>query len=271
MASPTGDAKLDHAIQVIKSTYNDDVRVKDKDVHKFGACIIYNTATAHTVFTAQDSNSFNEVYVTANAITHVVHSGTNTGVVIGLEGHTISGTASSFKVQTVTMNGQTPVALDTPLWRVSRAYTVGSTTLDGRMFVYEGGATTLGVPNASSATHLTLPEAQNQSEKAATTFSNVDYALVTGFWASIRRGGGGAGANADIVFEVRTYGGVFRQQVTVDVSRNGSSSIYVPANPYFVVPPNSDVRIRALGDTLGAEIAAGWSCYLAIRTKPKPT
>jgi len=263
------DPKLEHAVAVIKSSFNDTVEVKDKDVHKFGACITFNTATAHTVFTAQDSNSFNETYITANAITHVVTSGTTVGQTLRIEGHVITGSASSFKVQNVVENGQVPVALDTPLWRVSRAAEVGSETLDGRFFVFEGTAVTGGVPDDSSKTHLVMDTARNQSEKAATTWSDQDYALVTGIWCALRRAGGGSTGNADITFEVRQFGGVFQEKFVMSLARTGTSSLYVPADPYFILPPNSDVRIRAVGDAVGISIVAGFSCYLAIRTVPK--
>jgi hypothetical protein len=49
--------------------------------------------------------------------------------------------------QTVTLNGQTRVALQTPLLRCFRAYNDNSVNLAGHVFVYVNGATTGGIPN----------------------------------------------------------------------------------------------------------------------------
>lgn len=244
-----------HAIQEIKRTYGQDVRPKAKSLFKFGKNLDLDTAATETIW----ETGGDETYVTTNAIDTVSSSSaSDTAVTMYVEGHTVSGTGSdsefTFTTQTVALNGQSKVTLDTPLARVSRAYAT-SGTLVGDFYVFEDDTVTAGVPDTQSKIHLGVYAATNgepQSFKAATTFSNTDYFIVTNLILSV---GKKTTAIVDFTFEVRQAGDIFRPAFQTTLSGNQPTYEYT-AKPYFILPRNSDVRVRASTSANNTEVDA---------------
>lgn len=258
--------KVSQAEREILSTYGDVVSVeaKAKSLLKFG-----RNANVGTSYETVWEYGGNETYVTTNAIDTVSSSSaSDTATEMFIEGHTVSGTGTSsqftFVTQTVTLNGQNKVTLATPLARVSRAYVANSTVLVGDFYVYEDDTLSSGVPTTATKVHMTVEGATSghtQSFKAATTFSNTDYAIVTGGYAAVNKK---TSANVDFVIEVRQAGGVFRPAGgRIALQSGGQTTQQIQFDPYVIIPKNADVRVRAIASTTAVEVDASFQAYLA--------
>jgi len=248
------DFWIRHAIEEIDRTYGDRVRPKAKSLFKFGK----NLAVGTSIETIWEQGG-DETYVTTNAIDKFSSSSASDTQDIYIEGHTVSGTGTdaqfTFVSQTVTLQGQTEAALTTPLARVSRCYVPGATALVGDVYVYEDDTVSSGVPQTAANIHMKVngSAGDNQSFKAATTFSNTDYFIVTGVIFSV---GKKTSATVDFNMEVRSAGGLFLPALQISLATTGQNSLYLPAKPHFIAPKNCDVRVRALASTTNVEADA---------------
>ena len=167
------DGRLVQGEREIQATYGDYVSIdkKAKSLIKFGKSADLSTNGLQTVWTVGG----NEVYVSDNTIAYVSSSNALDVQEVTIEGHTITGTGFdqefTFVVQNVTLNGQTPVALTTPLARTSRMYNNNGQELVGRVVVYENTTVVGGVPSDATKIHLDIPAGFQSSFKAATPFS----------------------------------------------------------------------------------------------------
>lgn len=264
------DVKIAQAEREILSTYGDTVSVeqKAKSLLKFGKNTSLASGVSETVWeTASIHGVANETYVTTNAIDTISSSNAGDTQDVYIEGHTVSGTGANaqftFVSQTATLNGQSKVTLATPLARVSRAYDASATAFAGSIQIYEDTTVSGGVPTDTSKIHLTIDGAggETQSFKAATTFSNSDYAIVTGGYAAINRK---TSASVDFTLEVRPVGGVFRPAGgRIALNSSGQSVMQVLFDPYVIVPKNADMRVVATSDTNNVEVDASFQAYLA--------
>lgn len=252
------DPWLQHAIDVIASTYGDTVNVytKSKDLLKFGESDQVQT----TLSTVMDlpTGTFNETFVSDNLITTISSDVTADAQPITIEGHTISGSNLTFVSQTVTSNGVTQVSLTTPLARCTRMFNAGTSDLVGNVYAYEDDTDTAGVPDTDSKVHCIIPAGFNQSRKCSTSLSSQDYWIVTSINASLLTK---ASAFITAELEIRQLGKVFRSQTTFGTD-NGS--VQYEFKPYLIVPKNSDIRIRAAADQNGRSVSANISGVLAI-------
>lgn len=255
------DGRLVQAEREIQTTFGDLVSVdaKAKSLIKFGKSAPLSTGSLQTVWTVGG----NETYLEDNLIDSISSSSTSDTNTITVEGHTVTGTGEdqqfTFVVQTVTINGQNRVALSTPIARVSRAYNTNGVDLVGRVVVYENTALTNGVPSDASKIHLDIPLGLQQSFKAATTFSNSDYYILTGGFGSVSLK---QSATVDFYLEVKRPGGVFRQQSAVSAS-SSSGPWLIDLDPAVIIPRNCDVRVRAETGTNGAVVFTNFKGYLA--------
>jgi hypothetical protein len=236
--------------------YNLDVIGKKKYLRKFGRREAIGTSSV----TVWSSPSANETYLTDNLITSVVSSSGADTVQVSIEGHTLSGGEFTFVVQTATLNGQTAVALTTPLARCSRITNTGSTPLVGNISVYETDTLTAGVPDTPAKVHATVSAGYQQTRKGATTISGVDAMIITAFNADIL---GATSARADMTLEIRQYGGVFIPVFDTGASSSGNSSINIALANGIFVPPNSDIRVTAVGSTTNITVSASFVGMLA--------
>jgi hypothetical protein len=202
----------------------------------------------------------NETFVSTNAITTISSSSASDTYQLVVEGHTTSdgGLTFVFVVQTVTLTGQTQVALTTPLARVSRTYNNGSVDSVGDIYIYETDTTTAGVPDTAAKVHLIQQAGVNNSEKASTTISNTDYLILTSFYGDCLEK---TAAFATIHLEVRLAGKVFRNNVDISATTGGRG--VHEFKPYLVVPKNSDIRLRAIADGANTDISGGFQGVLA--------
>ena len=256
----TQDPKIRHAIRVIKEQYGQDVSVdaKDKDLSKFGrnTAIDTNPATVMTL----PSGVYQESYVSDNLIVQYSSSkAADSTTVLTIEGHTISGNDLTFVTQTTALNGQSSTALGTPLARATRAYvSTGTEDLEGNIYFAEGCNVASGVPDTNSYVHMIIPSGLNQTEKASTSLSSTDYWLISSIHVSIYEKTAGF---ADVLLETRKIGSVFLQKERLAVNTGGGFT-QIFFDPYIIIPPNTDVRLTAVGDAATA-VGAGIEGYLA--------
>lgn len=252
------------AEQEIFNTYGDTVSVleKGKTLLKFGRNSDLDSAARETIW----NTGGNETYVSTNAIDTISSSNAGDTQEVYIEGHTVTGTGVNqqftFVSQTATLNGQNKVVLSTPLARVSRAYDNDQTTFSGDIRIYEDTAITGGVPSDATKVHLTISGSlgDTQSFKCSTTFSNIDYFICTGGFASVERA---TAALVDFRFEVRRPGGVFRPVSAITLNSNGSGFGQVIFNPYVIIPKNSDIRVTAQSSTNNVAVDASFQGFLA--------
>lgn len=262
---PSMDYWLQHAVDVIYSTYGDQVSVynKNKDLLKFGRSEAVGTGAAATL-EHHLSGVLNETFSTTNDITHISSSSGSDTVEIKIEGQTVDASGNfTFVVQTKTLVGQTKTALDTPIARCTRLYNNDTGTapnngaaLVGTVYVYTDVTVTSGVP--ASDVHCMIVAGKQNSEKASTTISNDDYWIITGAYADILEK---STVNAEVSFEVRLKGGVFREYF--EMSCSNSSGAFRSSVPYIIIPPNSDVRLTAIASSANTTVSGGMLGALA--------
>lgn len=241
---------LQKAIDDIKTNYGHTVSIeaKAKDLLKFGRNPLIGTSEA----TVMDlpSGVLNETYVASNLITTVSSSsGSDTTTAI-VEGHTVDANGDfTFVEQTVTLTGQSQVALGTALARVTRAYASGSANLVGAIYFYETDTATAGVPDTGSKVHMIIPAGKNQSRKASTTIDKETYWIVLDFDADLYDKGA---AYAEVTMQIREKGKVFRAAESLAV--NSGAHADHEFRPYKIIRPNSDVRLVSIADNVNTDV-----------------
>ena len=255
------DGRLVQGEREIQATYGDYVSIdkKAKSLIKFGKSADLTTNGLQTVWTVGG----NEVYVSDNTIAYVSSSDATDAQEVTIEGHTITGTGFdqefTFVVQNVILNGQTPVALATPLARTSRMYNNNGQELVGRVVVYENTTVVGGVPSDATKIHLDIPAGFQSSFKAATTFSKEDYYLLTGAYGAVSLK---QSAAVDFYVEVRDAGKTFRQ-VALFTASSAGGAFNIELDPCIIVPKNADVRITCETSSNNAVAFGVFRGYLA--------
>jgi len=251
------DGRLVQSEREIQATYGDVVSIdkKAKSLLKFGKSAALSTDTLETVWTVGG----NEVYISDDGITHISSSSASDTQEIRVEGHTISGNDLTFVVQTVTLSGQTSVALTTGLARVSRISNNSGTELVGRVVVYEDTTISGGIPTDATKIHIDIPLGFQQSFKAATSFSKDDYYVMTGFYGAVSAK---TSAAVDFYVEIKEPDGVFLQKACFTASSSGGNSD-ISLDPAIIVPKNSDIRIRCETAQNNAVVFGIFKGYLA--------
>lgn len=254
------DGRLVQAEREIYQTFGEVVSVdqKSKSLVRFGKSAALTTGSLQTVWTVGG----NETYVSDNIIDSISSSSTSDTELIYIEGHTVSGTGQdqkfTFVTQRVQLNGQTRVALSVPLARVSLAYNDNGTPLVGRVAVYENTPLTGGIPTNVTKIHIDIPLGLQESFKAATTFSDNDYYILTGGFGSVSLKQDGA---ADFYLEIREPGKIFRQVSGISATNAGPWIINL--DPAVVIPKNCDVRVRAETSVNNLVVFTNFQGYLA--------
>jgi len=237
------------ALAFIYDTYGDRCIIKPKTLFKFGKNPDLDATVKETIW----GTGGDEVYCTDNLINRIVSTSALDTYAVKIEGHTVTGTGVNaqytFVVQEITLNGTTPVALTTPLARISLTYNNSDSLLVGTVTVFESVATTV---------HMTIIAGEQNGEKCSTTFSNSDYGIITQL-----TGGNSSKTSALLEFEleIRNPGKIFRRMYRWGVA---TGSVSINLNPYIVIPKNSDVRIRAVSNTNNTEGFASFNCLFGL-------
>jgi hypothetical protein len=165
--------------------------------------------------------------------------------------------------QTKNLNGQTRVALDTPLFRCYRAYNSNATNLVGHVFVYVNGATTGGVPNNNDDIRAIIDPINQQTEMAIYTVP----AGKTGYMRSWYAATAGASKNANYFITLRSREAtrVFRVKHTSALNETGTSAYQHTYVEPEVFPEKTDIEmtVSILGTGVtAASVSAGFDMVL---------
>lgn len=251
------DGRLVQSEREIEQQFGEKVSIdrKAKSLIKFGKSASLPAGSLQTVWTVGG----NETYVDDNTIDSISSSNVNDNQEIYLECHTVDAEGNfTFLTQTVNLNGQTRVALPVPVARVSMAYNNNGTEIQGRVAVYENTTLTGGIPTDVSKIHIDIPLGLQESFKAATTFSNTDYFVLTGGFGSVSSKQAGA---ADFYLELREQGKVFRQVAAISATSSGPWEIKL--DPAVIIPKNADIRVRAETEDNNLVVFTVFQGYLA--------
>jgi len=255
------DGRLVQAEREIQATFGDVVSIdkKAKSLLKFGKSAELTSNTLETVW----SYGGNETYISDNLIDSISSSNAADNEEIYLECHTVTGTGTdqkfTFMTQVVSLNGQNRVPLPSPVARVSTIYNNNGIELLGSVYVYQDTPLTNGVPQDRTKVHAHIAQGFQQSFKAATTFSDGDYYILTGGFGSVSNK---QAASVDFYLEVRSAGKVFRQGAAVSASSTGGSW-EINLDPCIIIPKNSDIRITCETATQNAVVFGSFKGYLA--------
>ena len=271
------DPLLRFSERVILETFGDTVSVfaKSKQLNNFGVTNNADSDVRTTV--AQFPGAVvNETFVSTNAIDRIVSSNAGDTQTCTLEGHTIDGSGNlTFVTQSVTLNGQTPVTLGTPLARANQWFIAPSGTFNspqattlGNISIYDSSATTVtaGTPNTAASVKLYIPAGLPQSRKCATTISSTDYWIITELLCSVRKGSSGARVEAQIETRDVFNGGVWRPNGAEIVCTGDTGTLTEEFFPPLIVPKNHDVRLVATSDTNNTTVNGDIQGYLALVT-----
>lgn len=177
-------------------------------------------------------------YSSSADIRYVSSSSASDGssVTLTVEGLTLAG----FEVvQSVTLNGQTPVTLTTPMWRLNKAYVSGSVAAVGNLYIGTTNTVVAGVPSDATTIRGYVSASHQQSRAAVYTVPAGKRALLMA-WKS-----GAAAASAGSVqlsLLVRESGKVFRSIEDAMPSTDSES-----ADPFavpLVVGALADIEVR---------------------------
>ena len=249
----TTEANIDLVINEIYRTYGDRVKIDRKTLVKFGRATDIDTDQREIVGLNQ-----NETYVSTNAIDSISSSNGSDTVTIAYEGMTISGSEFTFFADTVTVSGQTRVALPTAAARVTRAYVLGTTEPAGNIYIYENTALTSGVPTDITKAHNLITAGENQSLRAATSVAKNNYFIMINIYAYMNKATNGT---ANIKLRTRSLDGVFRTKFVGAISN--SQELEHVYHPYMIVPPNTDISMTANGSTNNLDVSAGFQGFFA--------
>ncbi len=251
---------LEQARRKINADYGVSVYIQPRSLTKFG----FNPDISTTRETVWQTGGYEYYPVghNGNTIDSVSSSSVSDTQIISIEGHTRSGDDISFISFIDTLNGRTPVVLNTPLYRVTRLVNTTEDDFDGDVYIYSGGAVTNGVPQVADSIHLTVLVGANQSQKASTTISTTQFWIITQAKVSV---GVSSGNNREVDFdlEVREKDKVFRRIYPFS-GNNQSGTETVTFDPAIIIPPGADVRVTAISSGSGTQCKAVISGYLCL-------
>lgn len=246
-----------HALRQIEEQYGDRCHIGPKSTLKFGRTNNADNDIETTVMTLPGATQRHETYISDNLIDSISSADAGDTQEIAIEGHTLDDNGHfKFLAQTATLNGQTRVAI-TPMARVQRAANKGSTDLTGPVYVYENDTLSAGVPDTDTKVHIMIAAGRNQSQKAAMTFSNNDYGMITSFSAGVLRTG--SAVSVDCQLQVREYNGVFRERFPIPIRSDGQPFRPYAFQPFLVIPKNSDVRVICTASANDINVVANFN------------
>lgn len=232
-------------------------------VHKFGHAPDFDTVDGEvTIWNGADDGNINQMvyqYSSSADIDSLSSSSASDTFDIEVQGLDTNGYLT---IQTITLTGQTRVAIPTALKRVFRMKNVGSSDAVGFIYCYVNSAITAGVPNDPTQVRAVMENGDNQTEMAVYTVPAGKTAYVRQWYAS--SAGANKSTNIIIKLRVRPDGGVFqtKHRMAWDGSIPYMHPYVEPEGPFAA---GSDIEmtaeLAAVGVT-GAAVAAGFDLVL---------
>lgn len=164
--------------------------------------------------------------------------------------------------QIVTLSGQDPVALATPLIRVNQMGNIGATDFAGDVYCFVNGDVTEGVPDTDENVRAMARVGNNQALSGIYTIPRGVTGYLLDGYTSLSRAGGAA-ESADVTVRFRPYGSVFRTKSRVSCVSTGSNSFN---RGYRTVPipisERTDLILRCENITATCGVYGGFSILL---------
>jgi len=225
-------------------------------IHKFGKAFDFDTSDNEVTIWdgAEDGEAWElmrYIYSTSANIDSISSSNATDTEIISITGQTADGTEV---VQTATLNGQTRVALGTPLYRVYRAYNATGTPLVGHTVVYVNTALTAGVPTDKTKIRLVIHPGYEQTEMAVYTIPLGYTGYLVSFYASTS--GASKSSNYVINLDTREPDKVFRVKHSDAISDTGTSKFQ---HNYFApekLLERTDIELTVQATAVGVTSAA---------------
>jgi hypothetical protein len=165
--------------------------------------------------------------------------------------------------QTVTLSGQTRVALGTSLIRVYRMIYEDGTSNVGHIYCYVNGAITGGVPNDSTTVRAVIQPTLGQTLMSLYTVPAGKTAYLTGFYGSTA--GANRSTNYKILLCARPDTLSFQVKHLTAISDDGSSHFNHIYNIYPSFAAKTDIEMRAqitAAAITGGSVSSGFDLIL---------
>lgn len=233
-------------------------------IHKFGQAPDFDTADneIHIWDGADDAGINQMTYTFATGATIDSISSADDTDVVDIEVQGLD-SAYTLTVQTITLSGQTRVALDTNLTRVFRMKNVGSADLSGDTYCYENTALTDGVPDDKTKIKAVIQNGNNQTLMCIYTIP----AGKTGYLYEWDASTAGASKSSQYIIRVkaRPFGQVFQLKHISSISDTAGNTYTHEYKPPTVYSEKTDfvitVQATEAGAT-GASVAASFDLIL---------
>lgn len=233
-------------------------------IHKFGQAPDFDTSDGSVIIWdgANDAgaNLMNYTYSTTADIDSLSSSDNGDTQLIEVQGLDDNW---DLVIQSITLTGQTRVALTTNLIRVFRLKNLGNTNNAGDIYCFKNVATTSGVPNTIANTRAIMRAGNNQTLMSVFTIPNGK----TGYLDNIYMGTAGASKSAEYEMDLysRPFGGVFQLKHRRAVADGGTTDI----NHIYIIPEKinakTDIHIASKILTVGvagATIISGFDLII---------
>jgi hypothetical protein len=233
-------------------------------IHKFGGAPDFDEGDGQvTIWDGADDSGIDEMlynYSTTNDIDSLSSDSASDTVDIEVQGLDVD---YNVVVQTVTLTGQTRVALTTPLMRVFRLKNVGSVNLVGDVYCYVNTAISGGVPVDTTKVRAIIHFPNNQTLMAVYTIPAGYTGYMRDWYAATA--GSSKDSNYPIRLMARPLGQVFQLKHIAALSDSGTSQIQHKYEEPEVFAEKTDIELRAAmlatGGT-GAAVAGGFDIVL---------
>jgi len=231
--------------------------------HKFGSASDFDTGDgAVTVWDGANDSDIAEMQYTYSTTADIDSlSSTSAGDTQDIE---VQGLDSNYDlvVQTITLTGQTRVALTTPLIRIFRLKNVGSVDIVGFVYCYVNGATTGGRPSNTIDIRAVIDSGNNQTLMAVFTIPN----NTTGYLRSFFAASAGAKKTTNFIIRLRArpFGQVFQLKNKTSIPSDGAGLQYVYDDPEKFTA-KTDIEMTAqitAGAVTQASVSAGFDLVL---------
>lgn len=235
-------------------------------VHKFGNAPDFDTADGEVTIWdgAEDGTAWEQMVYQYSAtadidsISSSSASDTHDIVVQGLD------TNYDEVSMTVTLNGQTRVALPTALIRNPRTYNDNGVASVGHVVVYVNTALTAGIPTDSTQIRSVVDPVNEQTQQCTYTVPAGKTAYMRSWYASTS--GANRESNYVIKLKARLFGKVFRVKHVQTIEDGGTSAYQHTYYEPVAYPEKTDIEMTAEAlsspAATGAAVSAGFDLVL---------
>lgn len=233
-------------------------------IHKFGNAPNFDSGVEVTITDlaedGEDWELMSYIYSVGDDIDSISSVSASDSVTVEVQGQTLDGVQV---VQNATLNGQTRVALTTPLNRVYRIKNIDSTDLVGHVVVYENTTISGGIPVDKTKLRAVVHPENNQTEMAIYRIPSGKRGYMRSFYSAT------AGANKDtsyiIRLKARKDGGVFQLKHKTALADKGNTYFQHKYIEPEVFAEMTDIEMTveiAEGGKTDASISAGFDIVL---------